>query len=75
MDKYTDIIEKDIDEFVDLLVDEIQRRFPDNKYDVKICDNISGTEGNLEIEFSCTKYESPDIDKLAEFRLKAIRTK
>lgn len=74
MDKYADIVSKDIEEFVDLLVNEIHKRFPDNKYDVKICDNIN-KDNHLEIEFDCTKYQSPIIDKLAESRLKAFQTK
>lgn len=74
MDKYMETVSKDIDEFVDLLVNEIHRRFPDNNYDVKICDNIS-TDNHLEIEFSCTKYDSPEINELAESMLKAIQTK
>ena len=68
MDKYIEIVGKDIDEFVDLLVNEIHRRFPDNNYDVKICNTIS-TDNHLEIEFSCNNYDSPQINELAESRL------
>lgn len=68
MDKYTEIVGKDVDEFVDLLVDEIHRRFPDNNYDVKICNTIS-TDNHLEIEFSCNIYDSPQINELAKSRL------
>jgi hypothetical protein len=74
MDKYTETLGKDVDDFIDLLVDEIHRKFPDNNYDVKICNNIS-TDNHLEIEFRCIKYDSPEINELAESRLKAIQTK
>lgn len=68
MDKYIEIVGKDIDEFVDLLVNEIHKRFPDNNYDVKIYNTIS-TDNHLEIEFSCNNYDSPQINELAESRL------
>ena len=74
MDKYMEIVGKDIDEFVDLLVNEIHKRFPDNNYDVKIYNTIS-TDNHLEIEFSRNIYDSPQINELAESRLKAIQTK
>ena len=74
MDKYIEIVGKDIDEFVDLLVNEIHKRFPDNNYDVKISNTIS-TDNHLEIEFSRNIYDSPQINELAESRLKAIQTK
>ena len=74
MDKYIEIVGKDIDEFVDLLVNEIHKRFHDNNYDVKICNTIS-TDNHLEIEFSRNIYDSPQINELAESRLKAIQTK
>lgn len=73
MDKYTDILDKDSDEFIDLVVDDIHKRFPDGKYDVKVC-NTESKGNHLELEFCCTKYKSPLIDKIAESLLKSIQT-
>ena len=71
MDKYIEIVGKDIDEFVDLLVNEIHKRFPDNNYDVKISNTIS-TDNHLEIEADkfATNYliSSADYKRFAPSR-------